>query len=84
MNDHRGTVKTFRDDIGFRERFVGISAGLHRSFLIIGMATTLYLMIWGFADGRENGVRCRPRPSMSFRKSSSTLKADAVLLKILC
>src|SRR5579872_5162154 len=57
MSDDRSTVKTFRNDIGFRERLVGISVRLCRSFLIIGMASTLYFVIRGTADARQHGLR---------------------------
>ena len=79
VNDHRRAVETFRDNLGFGESLVGISPGLCRSFLIVGVAAALHCVIWGLADGVENGVG----GAIAFHVIQEVIvdfEADAVLL----
>src|SRR5580693_7694712 len=82
MNDYRSTVESLRDDLGLGERFVGISAGLCRSFLIGGMAAACRLVVGSAAD------RCQNRLGriLAFHVGYKVIvdfEADSVVVKIL-
>src|SRR5580693_2178004 len=82
MNDYRSTVESLRDDLGLGERFVGISAGLCRSFLKGGMAAARRLVIRSAADSCENTLGGALALHVVY-KVIVDLKGNAVLLKIL-
>src|SRR3984885_7546230 len=82
VNDHRSTVKTFPDDVGFGERFVGIPVGLCRSSLIGGMTAAGRRVIWSLPDGGEDCLGSALALHV-VHKVILNFETDAVLLKIL-